>query len=69
MIRVDEPANLKKFAHIIDNKVVDVSLWDGASEWDPEGEVVEIVGVAGIGWDYIDGAFMDNRPVVELAGE
>ena len=55
-------------AHIVDGKVVNVSLWDGETQWTPAEEVVEIPeGVtAGIGWDHIDGEFVDNRPVEEL---
>ena len=67
-MKLVEPDNLKKYAHIVDGKVVNVSLWDGVTEWEPVEEVVEIPeGVtAGIGWDYIDGEFVDNRAVEEL---
>lgn len=56
---------MKKMAHIVDGKVVNVSLWDGVTPWEPAEEVVEIPeGVsAGINWDYVDGEFIDNRPV------
>jgi hypothetical protein len=53
----------KTYAHIVQEKVVNVSVW--ASE--PVGELneqfVEIPeGVsAGIGWDYKDKKFVDNR--------
>jgi hypothetical protein len=59
--------NMKTFAEIVDNKVVNVVLWDGVAPFDPGMELVEIPdGIhAGIGWDYIDGEFVDNRPVVE----
>lgn len=65
-----EPNNLKTFAHIVDGKVVNVSLWDGVTEWTPAEEIVEIPEnvSAGIGWDYVDGEFVDNRPVVDLLG-
>ena len=58
---------MKKMAHIVDGKVVNVSLWDGEIRWDPAEEVVEIPeGVsAGVEWDYVDGLFVDNRPVEE----
>jgi hypothetical protein len=71
-MKIVEPDNLKRFAHIVDGKVVNVSLWDGVSAWEPAEEVVEIPeGVtAGIDWDYIDGEFEDNRPQPEpLDGE
>lgn len=69
-MKIDEPENLKIYAHIVDGKVVNVSVWDGESEWTPVEEVVEIPeGVtAGIGWDYIDGEFVDNRPQPEPFG-
>ena len=59
---------MKKMAHIVDGKVVNVSLWDGETPWTTAEEVVEIPkGVtAGIDWDYVDGEFVDNRPVEEL---
>jgi hypothetical protein len=62
-----ELENLKTFAHIVDGKVVNVSLWDGKTEWTPAEEIVEIVeGVtAGIGWDYDGKKFTDNRPQTE----
>jgi hypothetical protein len=70
MIKIDEPDNLKTYAHIVDGKVVNVSLWDGVTLWEPLEQIVEISeGVtAGIGWDYVDGEFVDNRPVEEPAG-
>ena len=64
-MKIIEPDNLKTYAHIVDGKVVNVSLWDGETDWAPAEEVVEIPeGVtAGIDWDYVDGEFVDNRPV------
>jgi hypothetical protein len=62
---IDEPENLKTFAHIVDGKVVNVSLWDGETPWTPVEEIVEIVEgtTAGVGWDYDGTTFADNRPV------
>ena len=59
---------MKTYAHIVDGKVTNVSLWDGESAWTPAEEVVEIPeGItAGIGWDYVDGEFIDNRPKEEI---
>jgi len=67
-MKIVEPDNLKTYAHIVDGKVVNVSLWDGESDWTPAEEVVEIPeGVtAGIDWDYVDGEFVDNRPVEDF---
>jgi hypothetical protein len=70
IVKIVEPENLKTYAHIVDGRVVNVSLWDGESAWEPEEQVVEIPeGVtAGIDWDYVDGEFVDNRPVIDLLG-
>lgn len=59
---IEEPENLKRMAHIIKNKIVNISAWDGVSEWHPEEEVVEIPEEipACIGWSYIDGEFIDD---------
>jgi hypothetical protein len=73
MIEIPEPENLKVMAHIVDGVVVDVSLWDGVTKWKPLDEIAEIPegSGAGIGWDYIDGEFVDNRPieVFEIEGD
>ena len=68
MININEPDNLKTYAHIVDGKVVNVSVWDGVAPYNPVEELVEIPEgtTAGIDWDYIDGEFVDNRPVPEL---
>ena len=56
---------MKTYAHIVNGKVVNVSLWDGVSEWHPDEQVVEIPQdqAAGIGWDYVGNEFVDNRPI------
>jgi hypothetical protein len=56
--------NLKTYAHIVENKVVNVSLWSEKPELETEELLVEIAdsSTAGIGWDYEDGIFTDNRP-------
>lgn len=66
-----------RYAHVIDGKVVNTSVWDGTTPYTP-GEGVTMVplptytddeGVerhtGGIGWDYVDGEFVDNRPALE----
>jgi hypothetical protein len=50
--------------------VVNTIVWDGKSDWTPP-EATELVSLAdhphvGIGWDYVDGEFVDNRPVEEF---
>ena len=62
-------------AHIQDGKVVNTSVWDGMSAYTPF-EGVTLVrlsdkdepepGMPGIGWDYTDGEFIDNRPVEQF---
>jgi hypothetical protein len=54
-----------KYAHIKDNKVINVIVWDNKSELSYSDELVPLTGNAGIDWDYIDGEFVDNRPPVE----
>jgi GH25 family lysozyme M1 (1,4-beta-N-acetylmuramidase) len=56
--------NLKNYAHIFENKIVNVSVWDGETPYATNEELVVIPedSKAGIGWDYIDGNFTDNRP-------
>jgi hypothetical protein len=49
--------------------VVNTVVWDGVSAWSPP-EGTALVCLAdyphvGIGWDYIDGEFVDNRPEPE----
>lgn len=75
---------MKKMAHIKDGKVVNVSLWNGESHWNPNEEFIELPTeeyleedtgetklrtFVGIGWDYIDGQFVDNRPQEEDPSE
>jgi hypothetical protein len=61
MINIQEPENLKTYAHILDGKVVNVSLWAETPEDKTLVEIPEGT-TAGIDWDYIDGEFIDNRP-------
>jgi hypothetical protein len=59
----------KKWACVKDGKVELVIIWDGIEEWSPANdyEMVELSdeSFAGVGFDYIDGEFVDNRPVAE----
>jgi hypothetical protein len=58
------------WAVIDGDTVVNTVVWDGVSDWTPpEGTV--LVSLAehphvGIGWDFVDGEFVDNRPVEEF---
>lgn len=51
-----------EYAHIKNNKVINVIVWDGESELSYANELVLLTDSAGIDWDYIDGEFVDNRP-------
>jgi hypothetical protein len=52
----------KTYALIENGKVVNVIIWDEESDLDFSEDLVEITNNAGIGWDYVDGKFSDNRP-------
>ncbi len=52
----------KSYAHIKDNKVINVIVWDGESELSYADELAPLIDNAGIGWDYVDKVFVDNRP-------
>lgn len=70
MINIEEPENLKHYAIVLDGKVVNTVVWDGISEYNPSDEytLVELTGVdpePGIDWDYVDGEFVDNRPIID----
>jgi hypothetical protein len=69
-MNIQEPENLKNMAHIVDGVVVNVSLWDGKTKWEPAEEIVEIPEgtIAGIGWDWDGKKFVDNRPQPEPFG-
>jgi hypothetical protein len=68
MINIEQPENLKTFAHIVDGKVVNVSIWDSEVSYTSDEELVEIPkGVnAGMGCDYFNGKFTDNRPPTNI---
>jgi uncharacterized membrane protein len=56
------------YAHIKDNKVINVIVWDGESELSYANELVLLTDNAGIDWDYVDGEFIDNRPEINFEG-
>ena len=65
MLEIHEPENTAHYAVVQGGKVVNVIVWDGESEYNPDGELIKISGLTpepGIGWDYADGKFEDNRP-------
>ena len=62
------------YAHVEDGVVMNTSVWDGVQPYTPP-DGVELVrlsdedepyaGMPGVGWDYVDGEFIDNRPEPE----
>jgi hypothetical protein len=68
MIIVKKSENDKKYALVQEGKVINIVIWDGESEFNPEGDLVELPEVSSveIDWDYIDGEFVDNRPKTEM---
>jgi hypothetical protein len=54
------------WACIVDGKVEKVVRWDGLTAWPPADDylMVDLTGhpYVGVGWDYADGQFIDNRP-------
>lgn len=65
-----EEIQTKTYAQILDGKVINVSVWNNEPAEELKGQSVEIPknSYAGIGWDYIDGKFVDNRPEPENNG-
>lgn len=66
--------SLQAYAHVVDGKVVSMSIWDGVQTYTPpDGASMvqaphyvdddgQIRATVGIGWDWVDGEFVDNRP-------
>jgi hypothetical protein len=64
---------LKAYAHVLDGKVVNTFIWDGVQpHTSPDGATIILLPtytdddgverhIGGIGWDYVDGEFIDNR--------
>jgi hypothetical protein len=68
---IEESENLKHYAIVEDGVVTNVVVWDGETPYNPDGELVLVDGLTpepGIDWDYVDGMFVDNRPVVDPFG-
>ena len=75
---MNEPDNLRHYAHVKDGQVVNVSVWDGVQPYQPADGVTMVPlpfttdedGVrrytGGIGWDWDGENFVDNRPVEEF---
>lgn len=48
---------MNKYAIVKDEEVVNVALWDGEAEWQPDGQIVEVPSglSVGPGWRFADG--------------
>jgi hypothetical protein len=69
-MEIDKNENLKHYAIVIDEVVVNTVVWDGVTEYNPEGLLVDLTGVTpepGIDWNYNNGKFVDNRPKTTLS--
>jgi hypothetical protein len=67
---MNQTENLSYYAIVEDGVVTNVVVWDGETPYNPDGELIALEGVdpqPGIGWDYVDGNFVDNRPVENLS--
>jgi hypothetical protein len=57
------------WACIAGGKVEHVVRWDGVSDWPPATDYLMIdladYPHVGVGWDYVDGEFVDNRPKLD----
>ena len=40
MINIQEPENLKTYAHVVNGKVVNVSVWDGEAPYNTDEQLV-----------------------------
>jgi hypothetical protein len=66
--KIVEPEKFKHYAIVLHGVVVNTVVWDGVTEYNPEGLLVDLTGTdpePGIGWDYDGKKFVDNRPVEE----
>ena len=55
---------MKNYAQITNGKVINAVVAD--ADYAATQGWVELTGNAGIDWDYVDGQFVDNRPVPEV---
>jgi hypothetical protein len=60
-------SEIKRYAHIEDETVTNVSLWDGVTPWEPGCEVVELPddSPVGPGWTREDGEWVAPPPSPE----
>lgn len=62
MVFVGDPEKIARFAIVDGGKVVNVINWDGEQPLDPALVLVAAPDEVGVGWDFADGEFVDNRP-------
>jgi len=60
-------SDIKRYAHIEDDLVTNVSLWDGETPWNPECEIIELPddSPVGPGWTRDGEEFMPPPPTEE----
>lgn len=56
---------MNKYAIVINGTVVNVALWDGETDWQPDGEFIQLDDDSrvGPGWAYVEGTFVE--PVID----
>ena len=62
MTVVGNEESIKRFAVVEDGKVVNVINWDSVQPLPSSLTLIEAPDEAGVGWDYVEGNFVDNRP-------
>lgn len=63
---------MKKLAHIENNKVVNISVWDDTGDWAPPKKGFVVLpddSPAQIGWTYYRGKFSEPTPEPEVVVE
>lgn len=55
---------MPNFAVIENRKVINIVVAE--ADYAAQQGWVELTGLAGVDWDYVDGQFVDNRPVPEV---
>ena len=57
----------KRYAHIENNKVTNVSLWDGVTHWEPDCQIIELLNDSPVGPGWIfDGSDWIAPPAPEI---
>lgn len=57
--------DIKKYAVVVDNEIVNVILWDGVSDYEVDGTLLDIDGISpepGVGWVLKSKKWVDPTP-------